>query len=122
MTFPPRIWEPIAWVLCLANVGGVWFAARPAEPWHATLHAGLAVLFGLWAERLAVRQHAVISGSDPQMVQRLAALERIELIVEATAIEVERISEANRFMSKLLAERGEAQSPESRPKRVITPL
>ena len=48
-------------------------------------------------------------------------LERIEMIVEATAIEVERISEANRFLAKLLAERTGAPSPPSRPERVITP-
>lgn len=48
-------------------------------------------------------------------------LERIELAVEATAIEVERISEANRFMAKLLADRAGAASLASRPEPVITP-
>ena len=48
-------------------------------------------------------------------------LDRIEMIVESTAIEVERISEANRFMAKLLAERTGTPSPSSRPERVITP-
>jgi hypothetical protein len=50
-----------------------------------------------------------------------AHLERIELAIESTAVEVERISEANRFMAKLLADRvGPAHIP-SRPERVITP-
>jgi hypothetical protein len=40
------------------NVISVWFAARPAEPWHATIHALLAVLFGLGAQRLASRRPA----------------------------------------------------------------
>ena len=116
MTFPPRIWKPIAWILCAANVGAVWFAAVPAEPLHATSHALLAVLFGLWAQRLAARQRPLGSGDvDAQLLQRLDALERIERTVESTAIEVERISEANRFMSRLLEERREAKSPESRP-------
>jgi hypothetical protein len=48
-------------------------------------------------------------------------LERIELAVESTAIEVERISEANRFMAKLLAERAGGAPLPSRPERVITP-
>ena len=48
-------------------------------------------------------------------------LERIELAVESTAVEVERISEANRFMAKLLADRVGAASLPSRPERVITP-
>ena len=47
-------------------------------------------------------------------------LERIELTVEATAVEVERIAEANRFVAKLLAEHG-ATPPATRPERVITP-
>lgn len=48
-------------------------------------------------------------------------LDRIEVIVEATALEVERIAEGNRFMAKLLAERSGAAGPASRPERVITP-
>lgn len=48
-------------------------------------------------------------------------LDRIESAVEATAVEVERISEANRFMAKLLADRVGAASLASRPERVITP-
>ncbi len=49
-------------------------------------------------------------------------LDRIESIVETTALEVERISEANRFMSKLLAESGRGAIPvPKQPERVITP-
>jgi len=48
-------------------------------------------------------------------------LERIELAVESTAVEVERISEANRFVAKLLADRAGGASLVSRPERVITP-
>jgi Na+/phosphate symporter len=48
-------------------------------------------------------------------------LQRIELAVDSTAIEVERISEANRFMSKLLADRPGAVHLVSKPEPVITP-
>ena len=48
-------------------------------------------------------------------------LERIEAAVEATALEVERISEANRFMAKLLADRAGAAGLASRPERLVTP-
>jgi hypothetical protein len=48
-------------------------------------------------------------------------LQRIELAVESTAIEVERISEANRFMARLLADRPGAVHLVSKPERVITP-
>jgi len=50
-----------------------------------------------------------------------ARLQRIEMAVESTAIEVERISEANRFMAKLLAERGAPVNVMIKPERVITP-
>lgn len=40
-----------------------------------------------------------------------ARLERIEQAVEAVAIEVERIAEAQRFSARLMAERGHALPP-----------
>jgi hypothetical protein len=48
-------------------------------------------------------------------------LERIERTVETTALEVERISEASRFISKLLADRSIAAGLSGRSERVITP-
>jgi hypothetical protein len=50
-----------------------------------------------------------------------ARLERIEQTVDTTAVEVERISEANRFMSKLLADRSGPMGLASKQERVITP-
>ena len=47
-------------------------------------------------------------------------LHRIELAIDSTAIEIERISEANRFMTKLLAERAGAVTFVAKPERVIT--
>ena len=67
---------------------------------------------------LESRNDRRIATPPPAQTDRL---ERIEMIVEATAIEVERISEANRFLAKLLAERTGAPTPPSRPERVITP-
>jgi len=52
----------------------------------------------------------------------LDRLESIEHTVESTAIEVERLAEANRFMAKLLAERSMTNAPLPKsPERVITP-
>ena len=48
-------------------------------------------------------------------------LERIERAVETTALEVERISEASRFMSKLLADRSVAAGLSGRQERAVTP-
>ena len=52
---PRPFWFPLAVFLTLGNLAGVWFAARPGEPWHATLHAALAVVCALWAAWLRSR-------------------------------------------------------------------
>jgi hypothetical protein len=67
---------------------------------------------------LALKQEHRDSTSTDRLSERL---ERIELTVETTAVEVERIAEANRFMSKLLADRSAPPIAASRPERVITP-
>ncbi|MBW8838675.1 MAG: hypothetical protein JF602_02300 [Gemmatimonadetes bacterium] len=48
------------------------------------------------------RQRAAANLPKDEVLQRL---ERIEQAVEVTAIEVERLAEANRFLTKLLAEK-----------------
>ena len=50
--------------------------------------------------------------------QRLA---RIEQAVDATAVEIERISEAQRFTTKLLVEKGHQSAPEGSRAKVVTP-
>ena len=50
-----------------------------------------------------------------------ARLERIELTVDSTAVEVERVAEANRFLSKLLTDRAPVANAPAEPHRVITP-
>lgn len=52
MTFKPAIWRPIAFVLSGVNVVAAGFAAGVAEPVHGTVHAALALAFGLWTQRL----------------------------------------------------------------------
>ncbi len=52
MTFKPAIWQPIAVVLSVINLGAAGFAAGSAEPLHAGVHVALGLAFGLWAQRL----------------------------------------------------------------------
>lgn len=52
MTFKPALWQPIAIVLSGINLAAVGAAAAGSEPLHAAVHAGLAVGFGLWAQRM----------------------------------------------------------------------
>jgi hypothetical protein len=57
-----------------------------------------------WARRVW-RKHAVTIVLPPELTDRLEAIERS---VEATALEVERIGEGQRFVTQLMAKRGEA--------------
>ena len=71
----------------------------------------------VWYKRLDVRRDSL---PQSDVTQRLT---RIEAAVEAIAIEVERISEAQRFSARLQAESMAAQLPSGRvpEARVITP-
>ena len=53
-----------------------------------------------------------------EMAQRIA---RIEQAVDATSVEVERISEGQRFTTKLLVEKGHQNAAELSRAKVITP-
>jgi len=113
MWFKHRAWIPVAWLVSVANLVSVWFAAQPAEPWHATIHALLAVLFGVGAQRLMGRRasllHAQLAVGDDRE-------KRLEQAIDAIAVELERVGEGQRFVTKLLAERGLEvdRSPRSR--------
>ncbi len=103
-----RFWNAVLVVLSAANVVSVWFAARPAEPWHATIHAALAVGFGVWAQRRMLREPRRDAGRTDLADERL---ERIERAIDAVAVEVERIGEMERFASKILAARASELEP-----------
>jgi hypothetical protein len=100
MTFKRAIWYPIAIVLSVINLVGVGFAAGEPQPWHAAVHAALALAFGLWAQRL--RQGP--GGSELQ-----APLEGLEAEVDALRAEVAELHERMDFAERLLA-----QVPETR--------
>ena len=119
MTFKPAIWYPIAVVLSVINLAGAGFAARAAEPWHATIHAALALAFGLWAQRLRpgrggsalqARLEALDGGESAEEVQAL----RNEL--ETVRRELSELNERVDFAERLLA-RG--RSPDAIEKQVI---
>jgi hypothetical protein len=113
--FKHRAWIAVASLLSLANVVAIWFAAQPGEPAHATVHGVLAVLFGLGAQHLALRKSPLTDAdavTRQEMEARLARLEPPQLTqaLETIAIEVERIGENQRYLTKVLTER-DAQSP-----------
>ena len=72
MTFKPAIWYPISIVLSGLNLVGVGFAAGESQPWHAGVHAALALAFGLWAQRM---RQAPAGSEFPVPVEAFEALE-----------------------------------------------
>lgn len=98
MTFKSRIWFPITGVLSALNLAAVGYAAASVEPWHATVHATLALAFGLGAYRLRQRQ----GGTEPQ-----ARLEGLEADMSALQQELGEIQERLDFTERMLAQRPE---------------
>jgi hypothetical protein len=106
MTFKPRIWYPIAAVLSGLNLVAVGFAAAPAEPWHATTHAALALGFGLWAQRLRQRRGRQELQASPEALE---ALETLEGELNRLREELSETQERLDFTERVLA-----QGPEQR--------
>jgi hypothetical protein len=114
MTRRSRIWLIIAWLFTLGNIGGAVFAADANEERHAATHVALAVVGAFFVWRIPRRaRHQELPGAD-EMDQRL---ERLQQSVDAVAIEVERIGEAQRFTAKLAAELAEKPAPQAAPLR-----
>ena len=67
------------------------------------------------------RRRHVAGAAVPTLEEISQRLGRMELALDATAVEVERISEAQRFTTKLLVERGHQGSIENARARVVTP-
>jgi hypothetical protein len=105
MTFKSAIWRPIALGLSGLNLVGVGFAAGAAEPWHAGVHAALALAFWSWSQRLG--QRAAGPGAE------LPRLEALELEVSQVRRELEEAQERLDFTERLLAQG--RQEPIARP-------
>ena len=76
------------------------------------LLAGIGILAGAFAGayffgKSRAEARTLDSGRDPELLARIA---RIEQIVESTSIEIERISEGQRFTTRLLAEKKAVES------------
>jgi hypothetical protein len=74
--------------------------------------SGVGVLAGAFAGayffgKSRAQKETLHAGRDPELMARLA---RVEQIVESTAIEIERISEGQRFTTRLLSEKKSFES------------
>ncbi|MDP9205765.1 MAG: hypothetical protein M3P12_09960 [Gemmatimonadota bacterium] len=107
MTRRSNIWRWAAGLYAFINVAGLAYAWAVNEEMHAMLHVFLLLLgvAGYVGWRLARR------GKPQDVAQVQLAEQRIEYLqqsVDAMALELERVGEAQRFSDKLRVERGEA--------------
>jgi hypothetical protein len=103
MTFKSPIWRPVSIVASAVNLVAVGFAAGMAEPWHAAVHAALALGFGLWAQRLIQGRSA--GGSE----MLLGGLESLEADVNRLTQDVGELQERVDFTERVLAQQAEAR-------------
>lgn len=100
MTFKSAVWRPIAMGLSGLNLVGVGLAAGAAEPWHAGIHAVLALAFAMWSQRLG-------RGSVPGVLP--AGLQELEAEVNSLRGEMIEIQERLDFTERMLAQGAETR-------------
>jgi hypothetical protein len=106
MTRRSKLLRWAAGLYAFINLGGLIYAAAADEEMHAMLHLfllliGLAAFVGWKLARRAPRE------DRPQAQLSDARIEYLQQSVDAMALELERLGEAQRFNDKLRAERGE---------------
>jgi hypothetical protein len=104
MTRRSRLWRAAAGFFLFINVAGAAYAIAMGEGMHALVHAVLLTLaLGAYSTWRVSRPVAVAETS------RLSddRLEYLQQSVDALALEVERIGEAQRFKEKLRVEQGQ---------------
>jgi len=102
MTRRSRFWRVAAGLFLFINVAGAAYAVVMGEPMHALIHAVLLTLalgaYSTWrVSRPVPAAHHSAQLSDDR-------LEYLQQSVDALALEVERIGEAQRFKEKLSAQ------------------
>ena len=116
MTRRSKVWLVVAGLFLVVNVVGAVFAAAGAELLHAGIRAALVFPGAYLVWRLAPNRYArrtwhrdgAADGAPPgEFTDRLTHLEQS---LDATAIEIERIGEGQRFMTRLFTEKGTSQS------------
>ena len=104
MTRRDGVWLAVATVFTLGNALGGGYAAALGEQLHAGAHVAGMLLGTYWVWWLAARAWRRVPSSLPAGEERL---DRLQQSMDAVAVEVERIGEAQRFSAKLEAERKE---------------
>ena len=104
MTRRAKLWWAGAAVYAIVNILGFAYAAVNREGPHAVTHAVLLLVGAVvaWAVTLRARRRESMNPSLPPAQERLDTLQQS---VDAIAIELERLGEAQRYRDKLEAQR-----------------
>jgi hypothetical protein len=110
MTRRSPLWRLAAGLFVVINVLGGVYAIAMGEVRHALLHVVLLVVgAGLWTRYGPARDDGAGSSDEvnaaPPSSELTDRFRNLEQSIDAVAIEVERIGEGQRFMTRLLAER-----------------
>ena len=106
MTFKPAFWFPVAVGLTVINLIGVPFAS---QPWHATVHAVLALVFGVWAQRLRKGPGGPGGPGGNEVTGVQDRLEALDTEVGHLRQELSEAQERLDFAERLLAQKREAR-------------
>src|SRR5215210_2229771 len=103
-----RLWRLLAWGYAFINVGGLIYAARMGEEMHGMLHlflllVGVAGYIGWKLARRGVAQ----ADHLPRAQLAEQRIEYLQQSIDAMALELERVGEAQRFSDRLRVGRGE---------------
>jgi hypothetical protein len=117
MTRRSKIWLALAVLFSVVNFAGGVYAAVQGELLHAGVHAVLFLLGAYPVLRLTSgsdehrsrrRVESAIAAPPRELTDRLT---RIEQAVDAVAIEVERVGEWQRFLTRPFTENGTPRAP-----------
>ena len=110
-----RKWLVAAWIFTAINVLGIGPALYMREGPHTFIHVVLALLGMFAVQRLSsggseVRFGGTLAARPGEINDRLNNLEQS---VDAVAIEIERVGEGQRFMTRFFTEQGIPRTPAS---------
>ena len=107
MTRRAKFWWTVAAVSVIVNGGGAAFALWNGEWLHGGTHVALLAITLVLVEW--VRPRTVRTADEPVLPEALGdvRMEQLQQSVDAIAVEVERIGEAQRFSAKMQAKQGE---------------
>lgn len=103
-------WPILAAIFTLGNIAGAIWAARMGEVRHCMAHVALTIAGGWLTWELVARRRdgraAMLGAGNPASSGELGGrLTHLEQSLDAIALEVERVGEGQRYMTKVFTER-----------------